>query len=196
MTQVTQHNGNASIPDETRFESASHLTRLDDEYLVAELEALGVHFLRSTHKSAITASERIAPAMFIARLASSDDARLRLALIPLLLHRPDFAVYINTAIKINATAHIVLKCYYTAALFLQQKYRSRLEKLMGSYQTLPDLFSAELGLHAVSNPNVSLRLLAQRHAELSGKTINWLGTYEHAAQCWLKHMERRKLWQT
>jgi len=29
-------------------------------------------------------------------------------------------------------------------------------------------------------------MLAQRHQELSGTQVNWLGTYQHAVQVWIK----------
>jgi hypothetical protein len=166
-------------------ERVSHL----NARLVAALEALGVYFLRGADASAPT--KHIAPNRLLAGLAASDEARVRLALIPLLLHRPDFAAYANADAALDPEAQVVLMCYYTAALYLQRKYRLRLEKLMGCYDPLPDLFSKALGLRPCTNPDDGLQALAQRHAILSGKPINWLGTYEHAAQRWLTSMERR-----
>lgn len=159
--------------------------------LVAELDALGVHFLQG---AAPAEAGRMTPGALLAALAASDEARLRLALIPLLLRRPEFTAYVRQAAPPDAAAQLVLTCYYTAALYLQQKYRPRLEKIVGHVPMLPDLFSAELGLPAAPNPDAGLQSLAQRHAALSGKAINWLGTYEHAAQRWLTHIERRQTW--
>lgn len=158
--------------------------------LVAELDVLGVCFLQDGH--ATEATGKIAPARLLALLASSDEARLRLAIIPLLLHRPDFATHIDGAVQVNASAQVVLKCYYTAARYLQQKYRLRLEAVTGHNAPLPDLFSLELGLQPAADPDSGLSALAKRHAVLSGKSINWLGTYEHAARRWLTYMERLK----
>ncbi len=141
--------------------------------LVAELDALGVRLLQGAY--ATEAIGKIAPARLLALLASSDEARLRLAIIPLLLHRSDFATHIDGAVQVNASAQVVLKCYYTAARYLQQKYRLRLEAVTGRNAPLPDLFSLELGLQPAADPDSGLSALAQRHAVLSGKPINWLG---------------------
>jgi len=168
------------------------LPRINNAQLVAELDALGVYFLCGAR--AIVPTGRLTPDQLLAQLASSDEARVRLALIPLLLHRPDFAAYVRKAVQIAPDSQIFLKCYYTATFYLQRKYRLRLEKLMEKYRSLPDLFSEDLELHTVSDPDVGLRMLARRHALLSGKPINWLGTYEHAAQRWLRHKEKRQLW--
>ena len=62
----------------------------------------------------------------IAELAKSNEARLRLALIPLFLKHPEFAAHVRkTATSLNKTARTTLQCYYSAAVCLQQKYRSR-----------------------------------------------------------------------
>lgn len=54
----------------------------------------------------------------------------------------------------------------------------------------PRFFRA-LGLPQHDHPDEDLVLLAERHALLSGRRINWRGTYEHAAERFLTHMERR-----
>jgi len=54
---------------------------------------------------------------------------------------------------------------------------------------LPDLFSKDLGLSLLPNPEENLKALATRQQELSGKHINWLGTYQHAADIWLRELE-------
>jgi hypothetical protein len=37
-----------------------------------------------------------------------------------------------------------------------------------------------------SDPEKNLEILAQRHQALRGTWVNWLGTYKHAAQVWIK----------
>jgi hypothetical protein len=109
-----------------------------------------------------------------------------LALIPLFLQYPEFATYVRKAAKtISAPARLLLQCYYSAAIWLEQKYLLRTP-------SLPDLFSDGLGLTFSNNPDENLRALAKRHQELSGERINWIGTYEHAADVWLKEMELQK----
>ncbi|MFZ4657153.1 MAG: hypothetical protein ACOYNY_09090 [Caldilineaceae bacterium] len=55
---------------------------LVDEVVVGELHALGVHFLNG---SAGQLKSRIQPVALLAGLATSNNARVQLALIPLLL---------------------------------------------------------------------------------------------------------------
>lgn len=92
-----------------------------------------------------TAVETPQPAVLMASLAASDEARLRLALIPLLLRRPEFARHAAAALRLMpSAAQTCFKCYYTAAVRLQEKHRRRLETALGRVDLLPDLFSAEL----------------------------------------------------
>ncbi|HND49419.1 MAG TPA: hypothetical protein PLL95_12720, partial [Anaerolineales bacterium] len=58
--------------------------------------------------------------------------------------------------------------------------------------SLPDHFSLELGLVPSTDVNENLQELAKRHKELSGRRVNWLGTYQHAAQIWQKGLEYKK----
>ena len=86
-------------------------------------------------------------------------------------------------------AAITFRCYYTAAHWLQIKYRARIAARLGAMRALPDTFSAELNLPEFADPDAALYALALRQRELTGLTLNWLGTYEHAAQSWLRFME-------
>jgi hypothetical protein len=167
---------------------------LNANQLIIELDRLGVNFLQGETTAAITAP--LTPANVIIQLVMSAEARLRLALIPLLLRHPEFADDIRWVVtQVPPAAQLVIKCYYTAAHLLQQKYQSRLEALFGDSALLPDLFTIELGLPNFSTPNQGLQVLAERHRSLSGRAINWLGTYEHGAQRLLTHGERKLLWQ-
>jgi hypothetical protein len=167
--------------------------RITNAQLAAELEKLGVYFLRSDNGA--VADSPIAPETLMAGLAASDEARLRLAFIPLLLRHPIWAVYAEAARQqLPMTSQVVFKCYYTAAWLLQQKYQSRLVSFTDHWRLLPDLYSDDLALSRFTNPDEGLYQLAERHSLLSGRSINWLGTYEHAGQRWLTHMERRRIW--
>lgn len=132
----------------------------------------------------------------IVALANNDEARLRLALIPLFLRYPSIAPQAESAgAQLSGDALVVLRCYYTAAYFLQQMYRPQLERLFDSFRPLPDLFSVPLGLSTESVPKAGLSALAARHRALSGCAINWLGTYQHGAERFISYMEKRKGWQ-
>lgn len=132
----------------------------------------------------------------LAALASSPEARLRMALIPLLLAHPEFAPEVR-AVALSLPTHqaIVLRCYYTAAYWLRAKYGNRLEAVCGPQPALPDLFGKELEIPAQATPDNALYALAQHQQKLMGVSLNWLGTYEHAAQNWLRFYEQEKRWQ-
>lgn len=154
------------------------------DQLAHALRMLGVNFIlggkdtnESLHKH---------PSRLIAALAQSDEARLRLSLIPLFLEHPEYASHVRSIAKeLVPSARLTLQCYYSAAVWLQRKYH--LERHL-----LPDHFSKELNLTPVDEPEENLRLLAKRHRELSGSFTNWFGTYMHAAQVWRKGLEYQK----
>jgi len=155
--------------------------------MVDQLNTLGIHFLQGGTDLPLACD----PIELLQALAANHEARLRLALIPLLLQYPQWASYVPLAIApLSPSAQLVLKCYYTAARLLQAQYHHRLEKFLGSLTPLPDLFSAELGLSATDG----LTDLAHRQQILTGRYINWLGTYHHALQRWLIHGEVRRTW--
>lgn len=164
----------------------------DDDQLVSELWAWDVRFLMGRP---LTPKPTLDPAHLIASLAQSRDARVRLSLIPLFLRHPEFAPEAEKADKSipSQSGRIVLRFYYTAAVILQRKYSERLRQVFSRQVQLPDLFSNKLDVSLSKNPDEDLRELAKRHQALSGQTINWLGTYEHAAEVWLKQMEVQKM---
>lgn len=164
---------------------------LSSAQLIDALDTLGIPFLRGG--SGVTTP--IEPAELVAALARSPEARLRLALIPLLLAHPEFSWSVVAALAQAAPdAAITLRCYYTAAYWLQQKYWRRLTAALGVTPRLPDLFRAELGMSTYADPDVALDALAARQQVLSGRVLNWFGTYEHAVQSWLHQLEQRILW--
>lgn len=162
--------------------------------LAHALDVVDVPFVAGGSQSA--AFRMPQPAVMLASLAACEEARLRLALIPLLLRHPEFALHARAALRqMTPAVQTGFKCYYTAAVLLQQKYQERLNALIGDTEPLPDLFSAELGMLCCSIPDDDLRALADRQKALTGRAINWQGTYEHGAQRLLRTLEGRKRWQ-
>lgn len=157
-----------------------HTTITTGDQLANALHVLGMNFImagegddQSLHKH---------PADLIAALAQSDEARLRLSLIPLFLEHPEYASRVRAVSKrLDPSAQLTLKCYYSAAIWLAKKYQVK--------APLPDHFSKDLGLTPTNDPDENLKMLAKRHKELSGSLTNWLGTYQHAAQVWRKGLE-------
>jgi hypothetical protein len=162
-----------------------------EDQLVAELWARDVRFLMGSHPQT---APLLAPANLIASLAQSANARVRLSLIPLFLSHPEFSADAEKADKslLAPPSQLVLRFYYTAAIILQRKYWERLGKLFTKQMQLPDLFSKKMGVLLGENPDEALTSLAKRHQVLSGQAINWRGTYEHAAERLIKHMEKFK----
>ncbi|MEM7535219.1 MAG: hypothetical protein AAF639_23785 [Chloroflexota bacterium] len=162
----------------------------DNDQLVDELARLKVPFLRGGTDN--PSNLPIPPATFICALAASNEARVRLALIPLFLQRPEYAAYVPHAYRdLSGNAQLVLTCYYTASHFLQKKYHSQLEIIHPVMNWLPDLFSNELEISS-DEIDDGLQALDERHKELSGRKINWLGTYEHGVQKLLKFLKKTK----
>jgi len=154
------------------------------EQLANALHTLGVRFIMGGHEEENHLGKQ--PTRLLTALAESKEARLRLALIPLFLEHHEFAVYVRAvAKKLDPAARLTLQCYYTAAVWLGQQYQPH-------QQPLPDHFSQELKLGSAANPEENLQALANRHQQLSGASINWLGTYRHAAQRWRTPADRQE----
>lgn len=157
--------------------------------VAAALAQLDVHFVARTGK---VSGVRLAkhPVALLASLAEQDEARLRLGIIPLLLRHPDLAAVVPESVKrVSLHRRDVLKLYYTAALLLQQKYAVRLEQFLGRSVPLTDWYSAELGVPVHGDPDIRLRILAREQRERSGLALNWLGTYEHAAERFVRQLD-------
>ena len=155
--------------------------------LVDALDTLGVHFLRGGSGSPC----RVTPDCLLAALATSSETRLRLAIIALMLARPEFSEHVVAAWQqLSPESAVTLQCYYTAAYWLQRKYWTRLTALLNQMSPLPDHFGVMLGVAPDGDPDAALRALAVRQQRLSGRTLNWAGTYEHAVQSWLRQSNK------
>jgi len=169
--------------------------------LVGALDALDVPFL--TNGAQTERALALTPAELLQGLAQSSEARVRSAIIPLLLRHPEFAdgARLATA-RLQGQPQFTLELFYTAALLLQKKYAARLARLFGAQETLSDLFSATLQIELTNDVEQALACVGERHTLLSGLRMNWTGGYEHAARTWLDYVEfrarrkRERTWQT
>jgi len=128
-------------------------------------------------------------------LATSPEARLRAALVPLFLWSPEHAKSAQAATKrLSGHARATLECSYTAAVALRTRHARRLARLTGDGQPLPDLFGSALGLPPSEDVDARLIAVPKRHEELSGEAINWLGTYQHAVAALLRANEPAPQW--
>lgn len=173
-------------------EAAAH-PGLTGAALAAELSRLGIRFVEATVEE--RPSPAPTPKQLLTALASSDEARLRMALIPLLIARADYARYASDAAHdLDGVARMTLVCYYTAAMLLQRKYAERLARLDLDVTSLPNLFGRELDLLESGSVEAALHVLGKRHADLSGRPLNWYGTYEQAASRFIRRLELESTW--
>ena len=112
-------------------------------------------------------------------------------LLPLLLSRPDLApaAVLEANSYLSGVGAFNLRLFYTAAMLLQQTYRSKLDELLGQRQPLPDLFGEKLAITAIGSSETRLRELGERHKALIGVRANWVGTYHHGAKRLIKRVQ-------
>ncbi|MDO9130866.1 MAG: hypothetical protein Q7U34_13475 [Anaerolineales bacterium] len=164
-----------------------------EEQLVAELKQLGVRYLSRQSDAGVVKGR--APQELLADLVRQPSSRVRVALIALLLARPDYAAHVHAALK-NLTHEQAqtFKFFYTAAVCLQQQYAKTLQVFLGNHWLeLPDLFSNELEIMG-NSPTARLRALARLHVQRTGMHLNWAGTYENAARHLLRCWEMERTW--
>jgi hypothetical protein len=161
--------------------------------LATELNSLGVHFVTGGESELSIPS--LPSAELLAGLVAQPEARLRLALIPLLLVHPELATAIPEALaRLSEREQLTLKLFYTAAVILQQCHAEQLRALLGQYILLPDRFATELEIPATGDCLDRLKHLGERHRALSGLAINWMGTYRHAADRLLRQLSLEGQW--
>ncbi len=169
---------------------------ISPDVLTASINNHGLHFV----VGGISSDEplpRLSPAAILAGLSEQSDARLRMAIIALLLYRPDLAAFIPTAIgMLDGAGQQALKLFCTAAVLLQQIHDERLKRLIPQWQVLPDYFSQELNLPQTGSPQDRLFSLSLIHRRLSGLAANWMGTYQYAAERLMIGLEKEVSWKT
>ena len=172
-------------------EALSEIYR-EEELLVAELELLGIRYL-SRHTSDQAESVR-PPDVLLADLVQQPSARVRAAVIAVLLAHPEYAEAVPAAIeRLRPAERLTLQTFYTAALLLQQEYAERLRSFVSS-RPLPDRFAADLGLPDIASPRERLATLAERHRQETQTDVNWIGTYESVVRRLLRSWELEVQW--
>jgi hypothetical protein len=167
---------------------------LEEERIVAELEQLGIGYL--SRQTPDRAQHVRAPETLLADLVQQPSARVRTAVIAVLLAHPEYAAAVPAALaKLQPAGRMDLRLYYTATMLLQQEYAHCLRSVVGpGWQRLPDLFSAEFGVPAEGPPRERLLHLGRVHHRLTGVAANWAGTYENAARHLIRRWELERQW--
>lgn len=163
-----------------------------DAALVGELTALGIHFLTDGDGRTRTC---LPPAVLLANLAASNNARVQSAIIPLLLVCPDYArEAVAVAQQLEGRTKVLFCCLYTAAVYLQDEHGPALRATGLQTAALPNHFAAELDLPPTLTGSQALRKLALRQRQLLQDASNWLGAYEHACARLLRRRVVEQRW--
>jgi hypothetical protein len=136
------------------------------------------------------------PERLLADLVRQPSARVREAVIALLLAHPEYAAAIPGALaQLSQIDQTTLRLYHTAAVLLQGEHAERLRpRLAARWRPLPDLFSDELGLPRRGSHHEQLARLGRAHRQLSGAVVNWTGTYENVARHLVRRWELEYRW--
>jgi hypothetical protein len=180
------------VPDRDKAQAMTSYAA--EEQIVAELELLGIRYL--SRQTSERATRVRPPEILLADMVRQPSARVRAAVIAMLLAHPEFAEAIPAAMhNISPAEQVTLRMFYTAAVLLQQAYGDRLLPALGSHwRALPDLYSGELGLPSSGTPRQRLTLLGKAHRRKTRVAVNWTGTYESVAQRLLRSWEVEASW--
>ncbi|OGO33324.1 MAG: hypothetical protein A2Z16_11625 [Chloroflexi bacterium RBG_16_54_18] len=166
---------------------------MDADQLIAQLNNLGLRYLIG--EKIVVNEEVVSPDRLLAALSGHPDARIRHALIALLLFRPDFSDFANNAIEhLTEDEKFRFKFQYTAAMLLQQIHTTRLRQYVNNWIYIPDRFSMYLQLPETGTPWERLQKLAELQRNESGLTVNWAGTYNNIAERLITRFESELAW--
>lgn len=184
----------AALARTTRAETSIE----QEERLVEELEGLGISYLSRAAAVDVSATAPRSPQLLISEVLQQRNARVRSVIIALLLAQPRLWPEVQAVHgRLSGRTRQTLMLYYTAATFLQRLHAKRLEDRLGpSFERLPDLFGELLGVDSNLSPEAGLRTLAQTHSRLTGRNLNWEGTYRSVARQLLRRWRLEARWRS
>jgi len=135
-----------------------------EDALVAELEQLDIRYL--SRRSGDAGAQARPPAILLADLMRQPSARVREAVIAVLLAHPAYAQAIPAALaQLPASEQLALRFFYSASVLLQRQYADVLRPYVAErWQWLPDLFSQELGRRAARMSGLAGRRASCAHS--------------------------------
>ena len=164
----------------------------EEERIVAELQLLGIQYL--TRRTSNQAERVRSPDILLADLVRQPSARVRAAVIAVLLAHPEYADGVTGALKrLHPSERRTLRFFYTAAALLQREHAEKLPSA-ASGKWLPNRFADELALPTSATIKEQLVALGQRHRQQTHTYINWLGTYENVVHHLLRSWELEARW--
>lgn len=114
-----------------------------DASLRATLHRWGVPLLTPAPDAAVVPIG----SLLSAAVSPGTPSRLRTCVVPLLLVHGELADEVRSLEqRLGAQEAELLRCLYTAAVYLQQKWRTRLSLSIGAHPPLPDWYSRAMGL--------------------------------------------------
>ena len=165
-----------------------------EDSIVAELEQLDIRYL--SRRSSDAGAQGRPPATLLTDLMRQPSARVREAVIAVLLAHPAYAQAIPAALaQLSPSEQLALRLFYSAAVLLQQQYADMLRPYVAErWQGLPDLFSQELGIAAQGTPQERLTRLGAAHRAYTRSVVNWTGTYDNVARKLLRRWNLEHRW--
>ena len=131
----------------------------------------------------------------LAGLAIESNARMKWALVALLLQRPQLAGSAAGALELlDAEAKEIFKVYYASACYLQSAYSNELNTYLPNASIIPDLFSVEFDIPPQHSAEIKLKALAQQHERISGQEFNWHAAYHHVAAKVIRRLKKESRW--
>lgn len=161
------------------------------QILLAELAKYEVAFIANAIadaeiNQASNASPSLLPAELLAALCDHPEARMKMAMIALLLRQPSFGQYVPDAFTLVKNK-AYFQCYTTAAFYLQQLYQNELTRYFGAQPFLQNWFAALFQTAPNASAEQGLQTVAVQQAHWVNPFTNWLGGYQHVAQRMLRH---------
>lgn len=166
----------------------------EEEKLVAELELLGIRYLS---RQTLYCAKRVRPPEnLLADLVHQPSARVRSAVIAVLLAHPEYADAASTALlNLSVQEQWTLRLFYMAAVLMQPVFAESLRKhLAGQWKWLPPLFAEEMGISIGGDPHQELIFLGREHQRRTQMVVNWVGTYEDVVRRLLRQWEIEQQW--
>ena len=163
------------------------------ETLVAELRRRGITFLAP---SDARSTRNLSDGELIRAILEQSDSRLHLALMTLFLHRPNSAQEVLALVNcVDPLQALTLQTLYTAAVYLQRLWQTRLRLHRGPFSLLPDLFSSQLNLPSPDERfgKVGLHILAEDWSARSTIPFNRLASINKFVELYFESLRLENL---
>lgn len=150
-----------------------------EEEAIASLWLWDVHFLAADP----SLKKPLPPEDLLERLIGSGSGRVRLGVVAFFLRHPELAGKVHPVLsKLGDQEALLLKYYYTAAVYLQRYWETAL--WTKDSPALPDYFSQELGLPPPSllHGKIGLWALEEALQGFAGQPFNYFSSFNSVAQ--------------